>query len=143
MSPPSLLFLCVANSARSQLAEGLARELFRDAARVQSAGSKPSQVNPYAVEVMREIGIDITSQRSKSVESIDARTVDVVITLCAEEVCPLFLGSAHRMHWPLEDPASTDPMLTREQMLARFRTARDQIRARLATFADLRRDLGG
>lgn len=133
MTSRSLLFLCVANSARSQMAEGLARSMLGPAVRVQSAGSQPSTVNPFAVDVLREVGIDITSHHSKSVDTIDPASVDTVITLCAEEVCPVFLGKAHRLHWPVEDPASTDPSLTREQLLARFRTARDAIRAKLET----------
>ena len=132
----SILFLCVANSARSQMAEGLARSMFGDRIAVQSAGSEPSRVNPHAVEVMREIGIDLSSHRSKSVEVIDPRTVDTVITLCAEEVCPVFLGDVRRLHWPLQDPAGDDPKLSREQMLARFRAARDQIRRRLEGLLD-------
>jgi arsenate reductase len=134
----SLLFLCVANSARSQMAEGLARKLFGDRVRVQSAGSNPSRVNPYAVEVLREVGIDLTTQRSKSVETIDAASVDTVITLCAEEVCPVFLGTVRRLHWPIQDPASNDPTLSREEMLAGFRTARDQIQGHLEVLAALR-----
>ena len=129
--PASVLFLCVANSARSQMAEGLARHLWRGAVRVQSAGSQPSKVNPYAVEVMRELGIDISSQWSKPVDTIDPSTVEAVVTLCAEEVCPAFLGKAARLHWPIPDPASTDPALTREQLLERFRAARDTLRAKL------------
>ena len=127
----SILFLCVANSARSQMAEGLARKLFGARIAVQSAGSQPSRVNPYAIEVMREVGVDLTSHTSKSVDTIDPATVAMVITLCAEEVCPVFLGKARRLHWPIQDPASLDPALSREDMLARFRTARDQIQARL------------
>jgi arsenate reductase (thioredoxin) len=133
---PGLLFLCVANSARSQMAEGLARARFGDRAHVQSAGSEPSRVNPYAIEVMAEAGIELAGHASKSVQTIDPATVDVVITLCAEEVCPVFLGSARRLHWPIPDPASTDPALTRDQMLARFRAARDAISAKLEA-ADL------
>ena len=133
MSDPiqSILFLCVANSARSQMAEGLARMLFGDRVRVQSAGSEPSQVNPYAIEVMREFGVDLTTHHSKSVQTIDPASVDTVITLCAEEVCPVFLGKARRLHWPIPDPASDDPSLTRDEMLTRFRTARDAIRTRI------------
>ena len=131
---PSILFLCVANSARSQMAEGLARWLMGDGARIQSAGSQPSQVNPYAVEVMQELGVDLSTHTSKSVDTIDPATVDTVITLCAEEVCPAFLGQAERLHWPIPDPASPDPSIPREQMLARFRTARDSIRGMLERF---------
>lgn len=131
---PGLLFLCVANSARSQMAEGLARAMFSDNVRVQSAGSRPSRVNSYAVEVMREVGIDLSEQVSKPVDGIDRATVDMVITLCAEEVCPVFLGNAERLHWPLPDPASNDTGFSHEEMLHRFRTARDEIRGRLAEF---------
>lgn len=132
---PGLLFLCVANSARSQMAEGLARQRFGDQATVQSAGSEPSRVNPFAIEVMREIGVDIADQRSKAVTAIDPATVDTVITLCAEEVCPVFLGRARRLHWPIADPASDDPALSREDLLARFRAARDAIRERIEHFS--------
>jgi len=132
---PGILFLCVANSARSQMAEGLARMLFGDRATVQSAGSQPSRVNPYALEVMHEVGVDLASHTSKSVDTIDPATVDTVITLCAEEVCPVFLATARRLHWPIPDPASTDPTLSRDEMLRRFRTARDTIRAKLDQLA--------
>jgi arsenate reductase (thioredoxin) len=131
---PSILFLCVANSARSQIAEGLARQMFGDRATVQSAGSKPSSVNPYAIEVMQELGSDIASHTSKSVETIDPASVDTVITLCADEVCPVFLGRVRRMHWPIADPASSDGSLPRDEMLRRFRSARDSIRAKLERF---------
>lgn len=134
-SPRAILFLCVANSARSQMAEGLARELFGATRPVLSAGSAPSRVNPYAIEVMRELGIDLTTHRSKSVEEIDPAAVDTVITLCAEEVCPVFLGGARRLHWPIPDPASPDPTLLREEMLARFRAARESLREKLERFA--------
>lgn len=126
----SILFLCVANSARSQMAEGLARRLFPGLT-VQSAGSRPSRVNPYALEVLAEVGLDLSSHTSKSVQTIDPATVDLVITLCAEEVCPAFLGTAERLHWPLPDPASDDPSLTPDQLRERFRAARDEIQRRL------------
>jgi arsenate reductase len=138
MNVNSILFLCVANSARSQMAEGLARTMFGPDVRAQSAGSKPATVNPYAIEVMREIGIDLSGHRSKSVDTIDPTSVDTVITLCAEEVCPVFLGKVRRIHWPIQDAASDDPALTPEQMRQRFRTARDQIRGRLEVLHALR-----
>lgn len=131
----SILFMCVANSARSQMAEGLARLIFGDRIPVQSAGSEPSVVNPYAIEVMRELGVDLTTHRSKSVQTIDSASVDTVITLCAEEVCPVFLGKVTRHHWPIPDPASKDSTIPREEMLVRFRTARDTIRAKIEQFA--------
>jgi arsenate reductase len=131
MTPTSILFLCVANSARSQMGEGLGRQMF-PGCRIQSAGSRPSQVNPYAIEVLAEVGIDASGHTSKSVQDIDPTTVDLVITLCAEEVCPLFLGKAERLHWPIPDPASDDPSLTPDQLRERFRAGRDEIQRRLA-----------
>jgi len=133
----SILFLCVANSARSQMAEGLARKLFGARVAVQSAGSEPSAVNPYAIEAMREVGVDLTKHHSKSVHSIDPATVSTVITLCAEEVCPVFLGKARRLHWPIPDPASKDTSIPRDEMLTRFRAARDQLQGRLEVLARL------
>lgn len=132
----SLLFLCVANSARSQMAEGLARRLFGETARVQSAGSNPTHVNPLAIEVMAEVGIDIAGHTSKSVDTIDPAAVDTVITLCAEEVCPVFLGQAERLHWPIPDPASHEDE-SHAQQLERFRAAREQIHGRLNILAAL------
>ena len=137
----SVLFLCVANSARSQMAEALARARWGARVRVQSAGSRPSRVNPYAIAVMAERGLDLASHTSKSVDTIDPASVDLVITLCAEEVCPAFLGSARRLHWPIPDPASKDPSIPRDEMLRRFRTARDTIKAKLEAFA--RDEAGG
>lgn len=134
MTAPRLLFLCVANSARSQMAEGLARRVIGPGALVQSAGSRPSRVNPYAIEAMREIGVDLGAHASKSVDTIDPATVDVVITLCAEEVCPVFLGGARRLHWPTPDPATDDPGVSHDELLARFRAARDAIGARIEAF---------
>lgn len=133
----NILFLCVANSARSQMAEGLARAVFGDRATINSAGSAPSQVNPVAVEVMTEGGIDISSQQSTSVSEIDTSSVDLVITLCAEEVCPILPGNVKRLHWPIADPASNAPSLTGDELLGRFRTARDQIKARVDILGSL------
>lgn len=127
----SILFLCVANSARSQMAEGLARDLLGDTVRVQSAGSAPSRVNPYAIRVMAELGLDLSTHTSKSVETIDPDSVDLVITLCAEEVCPVFLGHARRLHWPLPDPDRKHENLSDEERMHHFRVARDEIRTRL------------
>ena len=129
----NILFLCVANSARSQMAEGLARKLFGARINVQSAGSEPSTVNPYAIEVMREVGVDLTTHHSKSVQTIDPATVGTVITLCAEEVCPVFLSNAPRLHWPLPDPDKKDAPLSDDERLVFFRAARDEIDRRLAS----------
>ncbi|MDB6090780.1 MAG: Arsenate reductase [Gammaproteobacteria bacterium] len=130
-----ILFLCVANSARSQMAEGLARSLLGSEVDVLSAGSRPSTVNPYAIEAMAEIGIDLSAQHSKSVDGVDAAAVNVVITLCADEVCPILPGRVRRLHWPIPDPASSDPTLSRAEMQKRFRAAREQIRERLPELA--------
>jgi arsenate reductase len=131
-----ILFLCVANSGRSQMAEGIAKNLLGDKGQIQSAGSKPSRVNPFAITALWELGIDISGHRSKSVTEIDPATVETVITLCAEEECPVFLGTAERLHWPLPDPgkdAQTD-----ETKLKSFREVRDEISRRLKIYLDLK-----
>jgi arsenate reductase len=129
-APRHVLFLCVANSARSQLAEGIGRALAPPGVTVSSAGSRPSQVNPLAVRVLDELGIDIRAQRSKGVDDLSPEGVDAVITLCAEEVCPVFLAKAHRVHWGLPDPAGAGA--TEEERLQAFRAVRDELRRRLA-----------
>jgi len=119
------------------MAEGLARHLLGEHACVQSAGSMPSQVNPYAIDAMAEIGIDINGQQIKSADAIDPASIDMVVTLCAEEVCPILPAKVRRVHWPIADPASTDPALTPDDLRARFRTAREQISARISVLAGL------
>ncbi len=136
-----VLFLCVANSARSQMAEGIARSILPSAVVVRSAGSNPTSVRPEAVAVLREIGIDISSQRSKSVAEIDAGDIDTVVTLCAEEVCPVFFGNVERIHWPLPDPATAGG--TEEERLAAFRGTRDELRRRIEAFVAARNGRGG
>ncbi len=138
LAPRHLLFLCVANSARSQMAEGIARSLAPAGVTISSAGSAPSRVNPHALRAHDEIGLDIRSQVSKSVETISSSSVDAVITLCAEEVCPVFLGKARRFHWGLPDPAAASG--TEEERLQAFRDVRDELRRRLAVV--FRRDGG-
>ena len=132
MTPKGILFLCVANSARSQMAEGLARAIAPPGVAIYSAGSAPSRVNPFAQEVMREVGIDISSHRSKSVEEIPAERIDTVITLCAEEVCPVFPGRVRRFAWPFEDPAAAQG--TDETIREQFRRVRDGIRDKVQEF---------
>jgi arsenate reductase len=129
-SRSGLLFLCVANSARSQMAEGLARARFGARRLVQSAGSAPSVVNPLAVAVMGELDIDISRQWSKHVDTIDPAGVGTVVTLCADEVCPAVLAAATTLHWALPDPAGEPG--TEADRLVRFRTTRDEIARRLA-----------
>lgn len=131
----NILFMCVANSARSQLAEGLAREIFGMHAKVESAGSHPGKLNPFAVQAMREIGIDISKHWSKSTDDLSPGFIgqlDYVITLCAEEVCPMMVSKAQRLHWPLKDPAGDHG--SEEEKLQRFRETRDLIKVRLLAF---------
>ena len=127
-----LLFLCIANSARSQLAEGLARHLAPDSIAVHSAGSEPGRLHPLAVEVLKEVGIDIAHHHSKSISEIPAERIAQVITLCAEEVCPIFPEDVEKFHWPMADPAGTEE--TGLQALARFRSTRDELETRLREF---------
>ena len=122
-----ILFLCVANSARSQMAEGLARAMFGETAEILSAGSVPTHVNPSAIAAMAEIGIDISGQTSKAVTGINAASMDLIITLCADEVCPIVPGRVERLHWPLPDPAGAPPA----EALQKFRDVRDEIQRRL------------
>jgi arsenate reductase len=113
------------------MAEGLARSLLGEHVDVLSAGSQPSKVNPYAIGAMAEIGIDISAHYSKSVDDMDAASFDAVVTLCADEVCPVLPGRVTRLHWPIPDPASRDPALSAEELQKRFAVAREQIRQRL------------
>jgi arsenate reductase len=130
LAPRHLLFLCVANSARSQMAEGIARSLAPAGVKVSSAGSKPTRVNPLAIQALDEIGLDLRGHVSKGVETIPPGDVDVVITLCAEEECPVFLGKARRIHWGLPDPGGAG--LGEAERLQSFRDVRDELRRRLA-----------
>ena len=129
MKPRHILFLCVANSSRSPMAEGIARSLAPSGVKVSSAGSSPAAVHPHAIQVLKEIGIDISGHRSKGLDSIDAGSVDAVITLCAEEVCPAFPEKVHRVHWGLPDPAGSTG--TEEFRLNAFRSVRDELLRRL------------
>ncbi|TNF36692.1 MAG: arsenate reductase ArsC, partial [Deltaproteobacteria bacterium] len=121
---PGVLFLCVANSARSQLAEGIARQLHGDALAVHSAGSAPTRPHPLALRALAEIGIDVGEPRSKPIDAVDPGAIDLVVTLCAEEVCPAWLGAARRLHWPLPDPAGGPQDAPEAERLDRFRAVR-------------------
>jgi len=129
--PKRLLFLCVHNSARSQMAEGLARTLAPADAQVWSAGTKPRGVSPHAIEAMREIGIDISGQTSKKIDDVPWREADTVVTLCgeAEGICPAVAVSVRRIHWPLPDPTAAPKV---DQPKA-FREIRDEIRWRVTS----------
>ena len=121
-----ILFLCVANSVRSQMAEGIARALAPAGLAVWSAGSHPGSVHPLAVAALAEIGIDISRQSSKGIAAVPLEEVDTVVTLCREESCPLPPRLTRRLHWPLDDPtAMPDP-------LDGFRRVRDDLRGRIA-----------
>ena len=132
----NILFMCVANSARSKIAEGLAHTFFPQA-EIRSAGSHPGKLNPYAVQVMKEIGIDISQQYSKSIDDLPPKFIvglDYIITLCAEEVCPTMVAQrAKKLHWPFPDPATKEPLPEAEH-LKRFREARDSIQKQIQSF---------
>ena len=123
----TVLILCTGNSARSQMAEGILRHDAGDRFEVSSAGTHPSRVRTEAVAVMRELGIDISSQRSKSVDEFAARAFDYVLTVCdnAKESCPIYPGHGNRLHHSFEDPAAVQG--PEEDKLAAFRRVRDQI----------------
>jgi arsenate reductase len=133
-----VLILCTGNSARSQMAEGLLRALSRGALEVHSAGTKPSQVNPLAIEAMKESGIDISGHRSKSVQEFAAQRFDIVITVCdnARETCPIFPGAPGRIHWSFPDPAAVEG--SHEEKLRAFRDVRDGLKQRLQRLMDFR-----
>jgi thioredoxin type arsenate reductase len=124
-----VLFLCVANSARSQMAEGLARASAPPGYRFWSAGSDPGALHPLAVAALAEVGVDISAQRAKAVAEIPLEQVDTVVTLCAEEVCPLVPGQVRPLHWPLADPAKA--VGSEADRLAAFRATREQLQALL------------
>lgn len=131
-----VLILCTGNSARSQMAEGLLRHDAGGRFEVESAGVEASFVRPQAVEVMRELGIDISGQRSKHVDEFAGREFDYVITVCdnARERCPFFPASAERVHWSFDDPAAAQG--DEAAHLAFFRRVRDEIRTRLREWTE-------
>lgn len=138
---PTILILCTGNSCRSHLAEGLLRSFVGHAFNVVSAGSKPAgYVHPLAVEVMRELGIDISQHRSKHLNEFLNQDVETVVTVCgnADQVCPTFPGQANRHHWGFDDPAHATG--TKEEQLAVFRRVRDQIKLVFQAYADGRKD---
>jgi len=130
-----VLILCTGNSARSQMAEGLLRELGSDEFAVESAGVTPGSVRPEAVEAMLEIGVDISAHRSKSVDEFAGQNFDYVITVCdnARETCPVFSGSAKRIHQSFTDPPP-ETVGNYESRLRIFREVRDQLREWLTDF---------
>lgn len=131
-----VLILCTGNSARSQMAEGLLRHLAGDRFEVESAGVAPTQVRPEAITVMREIGVDISSQRSKSVDEFLGQAFAYVITVCdnANEQCPVFPANTKRLHWSFADPAAAQG--DEQARLAVFRRVRDEIAEQLRIFID-------
>jgi len=129
-----VMFLCTGNSCRSQMAEGLARELGKGVLEPSSAGLLAAGVHPRAIAVMKEIGIDISKQKSKEIDIDVLRTMDVVITLCssAEEACPWTPPEIRRLHWPVKDPVAT--IGSAEEVMKEFRRARDEIKANIESF---------
>lgn len=130
-----VLILCTGNSARSQMAEGLLRSDAGERFTVESAGTKPSTVRPEAIAVMQEVGIDITSHRSKHVDEFAGQNFDYVLTVCdnAKESCPVFFGKTTRLHHSFNDPAAVEG--SEEKRLGAFRKVRDELRAYLKKFA--------
>lgn len=129
MTKPVVLILCTGNSCRSHLAEGFLISAAGDLLNVQSAGSKPAgYVHPLAIQVMQEVGIDISSHRSKPLTDFLDQNIDTVITVCgnADQACPIFPGQMRRYHWPFEDPAHATG--TEVEKLEVFRRVRDEIR---------------
>ena len=126
-----ILILCTGNSARSQMAEGLLRHMAGDRFEIQSAGTNPKGMHPQTVITMKEIGIDVSGQRSKDVREFEGQTFDYVITVCdrAAQNCPIFPG-AEPIHWGFEDPADAPP----EKQERTFTTVRDEIKRRLSLF---------
>jgi arsenate reductase len=129
-----VLFLCTANSSRSQMAEGIVNHLFGDKIAAFSAGTEATMVNPIAIEVMKEIGIDISKHRSKNLSEFDGQRFDYVITLCgnANETCPLYIGGTKKTHIGFDDPAKAQG--TKEEILNEFRRVRDEIKEKLTAF---------
>jgi arsenate reductase len=128
-----VLFLCTHNSARSQMAEGLLRQLAGDRFEAHSAGTEATLVRPLAIRAMNEIGVDISGQESKTLERYLGEPFDYVITVCddANEACPFFPGAKNHLHWSLPDPSAAEG--SEEERLAVFRSVRDQIRDRMQT----------
>ena len=126
-----VLFLCTHNSARSQMAEGLLRALAGDRFEAMSAGTEATHVRPLAIRAMRERGVDISGQESKTLDRYLREPFDYVITVCddANEACPFFPGAANRLHWSFEDPSRAKG--SEEERLAVFRSVRDRIRQRI------------
>ena len=131
-----VLILCTGNSARSQMAEGLLRDMAGDRIEVASAGVAPTHVRPEAIEAMKEIGIDISNHRSKSIDEFITQAFDYVITVCdnANQHCPMFPGACRRIHWSIEDPAAVEG--DDKTRLAAFRRARNELRERLGKFIE-------
>jgi arsenate reductase len=138
MIKQKVMFVCTENSCRSQIAEGLLRHVAGDDFDVFSGGAHPTELNPAAVEVMKEIGIDISGHRSKSVDEFAGQAFDYVITVCdnAKESCPVFPAATKRIHWSLDDPAAVQG--SEEERLAAFRRIRDELRRNLQHFLQIR-----
>jgi len=134
MVQKKVLFLCTGNSCRSQMAEGLLRQLYGNEYEVFSAGVNPTEVNPNAIEVMNEIDIDISRQTSKSVNEFSKQKFDIIITVCdnAKESCPLFSGTAERLHWGFFDPA--EALGSQDEVVKVFRDVRDQITEKIKSY---------
>jgi len=138
----NVLFLCVHNSARSQMAEAYLKTLGAGRFTAESAGLEPGTLNPYAVQAMAEDGIDIANNRTKSVDALfeSGKAYDAVVTVCSKEAaerCPIFPGKGERLHWPFDDPAAFQG--TDQEIMTGVRAIRDQIRAAVVKFIESHR----
>ena len=134
MKPTQIYFLCTGNSCRSQIAEGLAQDLFKEQAKIYSAGLFAYGVNPMAIKILKEVGIDISHNESKEIDPVILHSSDYVITLCdhARDQCPVIPKSVRHIHWSIVDPAGASG--TTEQVMSLFRSVRDDIKQRLLDF---------
>lgn len=141
MKKPTVLILCTGNSCRSHMAEGFLKAAAGDIFDIQSAGSKPAgYVHPLAIQVMKEVGIDISTHRSKHLDEFLKQPIETVVTVCgnADQACPMFPGQVNRHHWPFNDPAKAEG--TEKEQLLIFRQVRDEIRKVFSAYVDGRKD---
>lgn len=135
-----VLFLCTANSCRSQMAEGIINHFSGDRLEAYSAGTNASFVNPRAIEVLKEIGVDISNYRSKNLSEYDRQAFDYVITLCgdANENCPLYIGGTKKTHIGFDDPAKATG--AQDEIMSEFRRVRDEIKAKMEEFFQIQQE---
>ena len=132
MAKKSILFICIHNSARSQMAEGLFQHYYGEKYDVYSAGSDPQGIHPLSIQVMAEIGIDISKHKSKNLKEFEGHEMDYVVTVCGENTCPFFAGGKNYIHKSFEDPSAFNG--TEEDKIKHFRSVRDELKKWLDEF---------